>query len=465
MRHDQPWVLFTLALLNLFVLLAALTAYDVIATRPPDPVASPVTHAAAAPDAMESDVAEVDATRLAEQLDDRMSGSAVEEGLSGYVAAPDAVDEPLFELHAEQGATPASTTKIATALAVLATVGPDERITTTVVGDSLVAAEGDSEGGNVPEVVLVGAGDPTLTEVPDPHAYPTVASLWELAAETAAELAEADVDTVRVGYDSSAYTGSDRGPRWRPNYVDGGSVAPVHALMHDAGRVDADDFYGERVGDPPRATATAFANQLAAAGIAVEGEPQERDATPEAVELAAVDSPPIGALVEYMLDTSDNNVAEALARQVALAEGEDASFAGAARASERVLDELGISGVELADGSGLSVDSEISPRSLVDMLAVATDPNHPDLHPTFTGLPVAGFTGTLSGRYAADSDAAAGAGLVRGKTGTLSGVSTLAGTVHDEQGRLLLFAFMANDPAATGSALDELAAAVVECGC
>lgn len=93
----------------------------------------------------------------------------------------------------------------------------------------------------------------------------------------------------------------------------------------------------------------------------------------------------------------------------------------------------------------------------------AGDPSHPELRPVLTGLPVAGFTGTLTTRYA---DGAAG--VVRAKTGTLTGVNTLAGTVVDQDGRLLGFAFLASDTTSAGeaqSALDRTATALAACGC
>lgn len=70
---------------------------------------------------------------------------------------------------------------------------------------------------------------------------------------------------------------------------------------------------------------------------------------------------------------------------------------------------------------------------------------------------MAGFSGTLSDRYTGKS---AGTGLIRAKTGTLTGVNTLAGTVVDRQGRLLAFAFLASgttSPSDAQSALDRLA--------
>jgi D-alanyl-D-alanine carboxypeptidase/D-alanyl-D-alanine-endopeptidase (penicillin-binding protein 4) len=82
------------------------------------------------------------------------------------------------------------------------------------------------------------------------------------------------------------------------------------------------------------------------------------------------------------------------------------------------------------------------------------------------GLPVAGGTGTLDNRFA-DGDAMAGRGWVRAKTGTLTGVNALAGVVTDTDGRLLAFALMSNgtSPAASRPKLDDIAAALRDCGC
>ncbi|OEV09943.1 D-alanyl-D-alanine carboxypeptidase, partial [Streptomyces nanshensis] len=91
----------------------------------------------------------------------------------------------------------------------------------------------------------------------------------------------------------------------------------------------------------------------------------------------------------------------------------------------------------------------------------------PELRTVLTGLPVARFTGTLGSRYGGERGEP-GAGLVRAKTGTLTGVNTLAGTVVDADGRMLAFAFLTTGATARDAAqqsLDRLASALANCGC
>jgi D-alanyl-D-alanine carboxypeptidase/D-alanyl-D-alanine-endopeptidase (penicillin-binding protein 4) len=115
----------------------------------------------------------------------------------------------------------------------------------------------------------------------------------------------------------------------------------------------------------------------------------------------------------------------------------------------------------LYDASGLSRLDRVTAAALVGVLRIATS-GDARLAPLTAGLPVAGFTGTLADRYE-HAGSRAGAGVVRAKTGTLAGVNALAGEVVDADGRLLLFAFVADhvpDPSIGEAALDRLAAAL-----
>ncbi|MFG3254330.1 D-alanyl-D-alanine carboxypeptidase/D-alanyl-D-alanine-endopeptidase [Streptomyces sp. NPDC048172] len=374
----------------------------------------------------------------------------LKDGALGSVRTASVVDavtgKELFATEPRTVATPASTVKIATAVAALSARGEDHRIPTRVVAED---DGGDST------VTLVGGGDPTLDED----------GLDALAEKTARTLRKSDTEKVTLRYDLSRYEGTDQHPIG-PNE----NLAPVVPLMLNEGRLD-DSEHGpaDRSGDPAGEAAEAFAKKLKDEDIEVEGAAEEKTAPKGAKRLATHDSAPLGDLVERMLTHSDNDIAEALARQTAIAEGEPASFEGAGKAVERRLDELGmpLKDARFADGSGLDREDRVSAALLTRLLAHASDPERTGLRPVLTGLPVAGFTGTLGGRYDSPREEP-GAGLVRAKTGTLTGVNTLAGTVVDADGRMLAFAFMttgAPDRDTAQESLDELASALANCGC
>ncbi len=254
--------------------------------------------------------------------------------------------------------------------------------------------------------------------------------------------------------------------------------------MLDGARKDpkATQGWAERVPQPELTAGRAFARLLGVPETAVQrgaapAAPTEATGTPvgtvePGAELGVVQSPPLIRLVDIMISESDNIVAEALARQVALARDQPASFAGAAAAMTDVLSELGLpaDGMTLADGSGLSRTNRISPALLTEMLALAASPDRPELGGVFSGLPVGGWSGTLRDRYGSAPGTAAGAGVVRAKTGTLTRVHAIAGVVTTADGRLLTFAVLTDQVAPDGmeparAALDRIAAALATCGC
>ena len=199
--------------------------------------------------------------------------------------------------------------------------------------------------------------------------------------------------------------------------------------------------------------------------------PEPRSADPAATEIARVTSPSLAQIVEHTLLVSDNEAAEVLARQVAIATGAPATFVGGADAVLSTVAGLGVptSGATTYDGSGLSRDNRLDPDTLTGVLELAGSDDHPDLRAVLTGLPVAGFNGSLSERFAETSDRE-GRGSVRAKTGTLTGVSGLAGTVTDRTGTPMVFAVLADDIALLDTldaraALDDVAAALAACRC
>jgi D-alanyl-D-alanine carboxypeptidase/D-alanyl-D-alanine-endopeptidase (penicillin-binding protein 4) len=186
--------------------------------------------------------------------------------------------------------------------------------------------------------------------------------------------------------------------------------------------------------------------------------------------LAVAASAPLAQIVERMLTESDNDVAEVLARHVAIAGGAPGTSEAAEAAVLDRLRALGVDvrGAQVADGSGLSVRNRISPAQVASVLQLAADPGRPALGAVITGLPVAGFSGTLDDRFPERPATRAGIGAVRAKTGTLTGVTGLAGVVTAADGVTYSFAFLADEVAsapAARAALDRAAAALASCGC
>jgi len=357
----------------------------------------------------------------------------------------------LFARRPDTPSTPASTVKLLTAAAALTQLRGHAPFTTGVVrkGHTLY---------------LVGDGDVTLT--PEARVgYPRAATLAELARRTATALPPGAV--VRLRYDATAWSGPALAAGWTSTYVTSGNVSRLSALEVDEARLGP-GATASRAVDPAQQAVLAFRRALIDHGLQVRSAVRPAVAPPSGLGIAAVASAPVHALVTRMLTESDNDLAEALGRAVARQAGRPATFTGAAAAVLDVLRGLGVStrGVRLYDTSGLSRDDRVTPRALVGVIRAVAQ-GDPQLLPLASGLPVAGFTGTLADRFRRGA-ARAGAGVVRAKTGTLAGVNALAGQVVDADGRLLAFGFLADHvplPDAAERGLDRLAAALARCGC
>jgi serine-type D-Ala-D-Ala carboxypeptidase/endopeptidase (penicillin-binding protein 4) len=433
---------------------------------------SPVTHPAevAPPPGLTLPAARPPATVAAPRAEVPGNGTAVRRALAALVRSrslgprvavqvADLEDGTVVYRHGPDLVIPASTTKLLTTTAALSALGPDHRFDTRVVTGS----RGRS-------ITLVGGGDPLLAPAPvdAATAYPQRADLQTLARATAKALRGLGRASVRLQYDATLFTGPAINPYWRPSYVADDVVSPISALWVDEGRKRAG--YSGRSADPAKDAARVFAEALAGQHVKVVGAPRPAAAPPGAQELATVESSPLAQIVEHVLEVSDNEGAEVLARQTALAVGQPASFDGGARAVRRVLADLGVdvAGVTTQDGSGLSRRDRLRPQTLLSVLETASDPDHPELRAVVADLPVAGFTGSLTYRF--DTGDPAGLGMVRAKTGTLTGVHGLAGTVTTEDGAVLAFVALADRVALrqtldARARLDEIAAALAGCAC
>jgi D-alanyl-D-alanine carboxypeptidase/D-alanyl-D-alanine-endopeptidase (penicillin-binding protein 4) len=381
--------------------------------------------------------------------------------LSGQVVDP-ATGAVLWQRDPGAALVPGSTAKLLTMSAALLVLDHQARLRTTV----LAGAEPGT-------VVLLGGGDPTLSAAALGTAtgYPGAARLDDLVSQVRAA---AHSPVRRVLVDVSRYVGDPFAPGWVLADVADGYIAPIEPVMLDGGRADPSLEDSPRAGKPASTAAAELARRLGADPDTV----AIGNAPPGAAVLGEVSSPPVQDLVATALQRSDNVLAETLAREVARATGAQASFSGAAQTILTVLSSHGfdVSRATLVDGSGLSVNDAVPATLLTELLSAAAAPDKSPadeahqqrtaaLRPLLVGLPVAGSSGTLADRY--HGPAAGGRGWIRAKTGTLTSVNSLAGTVLDADGRMLVFALLSNgpNPVSARPRLDALAAGLRSCGC
>ncbi len=386
----------------------------------------------------------------------------------------------LYNRDGEHYFTPASTLKLLTSAAVLQKLGPDYRIRTSIYSD---------RNGSL---YLVGRGDPSLT----------ITQLQDLAKQLKAQ---GITQINRLIADDNYFRGSPVNPNWEWEDVQAGHGAPVNSLILNRNAMDL-MLWPQNLGEPLRVT---WVNPQEQKGWQVEnnsttvgsdgrefveigrdffrpvvrvGGQLQAGAEPEDVyvaivqpaenflqrfqevlqtegirvlqtsisvapaasqltELAKVDSPPLAELIKTLNQESDNVYAEALLKTLGTQrQNADALIAGL-KEIEKALTELGVNpeGYDLSDGSGLSRHNLVSPKALVETLRAMA--NSPLASVYQNSLPSAGVSGTLKRRFGNS----AAREIVLAKTGTLTGVSGLAGYVYAPNfNEVLVFSILAN---------------------
>jgi D-alanyl-D-alanine carboxypeptidase/D-alanyl-D-alanine-endopeptidase (penicillin-binding protein 4) len=225
---------------------------------------------------------------------------------------------------------------------------------------------------------------------------------------------------------------------------------------------DAPTVIRRSVADPTAYAGSVLAFALRAQGIAV-AERQVAGTVPaDATVLLAFEGRPLADSVRLMLKYSSNPIAETLTKDLALAAGAGrADWTSGVAASRDALTQLGVdvAGLRMVDGSGLSYENRVTPRTLVSALRIARTSFAfgPEL---FSALPIAGLDGTLRSR------ASAVRGELRAKTGLLNHVAALSGEALTHGGRVVVFSVLVNgyrcgDDEAM-RAIDGFAAAMIE---
>lgn len=397
----------------------------------PTAMATPVLSVRRVPTVVAAPIA---ARRLYADLDALMSSLPADSCL--IVEGPDL----RYDHRGDAPLVPASTAKLLTATAALDALGPDERLRTAVVAPAPPA------GGVVAgDLTLVGGGDPLLATpdyaarfVRQPQTFTDLDALAAAVQQAGVQRIDGSVVGDESRYDRTRYV-----PSWPPRYIDQNQVGPLSSLTVNDGfeRFPLASGAGgplEPAPDPAANAAGVLTLLLETRGVDVVGPPRSGTAPPGAVEVAAVESPPLRDVVGQLLRESDNNTGELLLKELGHGVGDPSTAGGAAAARERLDDgDVDLTGAALVDGSGLSLDNRVTCTLLVDLLSrPETGAMLQDL------LAVAGETGTLAGRYQGTPLE----GVLRAKTGSLTSVASLAGVVADDD-PALTFALVVNVPA------------------
>ena len=395
---------------------------------------------------------EIDAAIATQLVQEKLADPRLGGGVTAYVIDANS-GKVLVNVNGEQPMIPASTLKIFTGIAAMNVLGVQTRF------ETVIKREGT-------QLTIIGGGDPTLVsqtpenwrgKPPGSEQPPSLDQLADLAVAAIGQPTESFV----VNFDDSLFADPEAHESWPDQYIRTGEVAPAQGLIMDFGINDSEAV----MKDPAKSAAQYFADALTARGIpATLGE--RKIAGDTASVLTSIKSATVTDIVERMITTSNNTMAEFLAHHIGGANGEYTYDSGAKATTGAIgAAQIDMTGVKILDGSGLSRSNRASAKSLVSALSYSNE-TEGAAWANLSGLPVAGISGTLVDRYDVGES---GRGTVRAKTGTLSKVVSLSGTLVDESGDLLIFTFMANEvPSGTKqgeAALDEVVKALVQCGC
>lgn len=346
---------------------------------------------------------------LRKTISDQLSGLPS----NSYCVEVERHGRPVFSAHAGSAFIPASANKILTATIALNVFPSDHRFKTEVKSESK-PKDGVVEG----PLYLIGGGDPLLLTKDFVAAADGHRNIHSSLEDLADKVVDEGIKSIRaVVGDDSRFDDERYLSTWDPGYRTGGQVGPISALSVNQGFARA-----SRVpeADPTSAAAAVFADLLKERGVTVR-EPAKRGKAPKDThDLASLDSVVIGEMVSEMLTESDNTTAEVLLKNIGVQTVERGTFVDGTKAVLTNLRDNGfpITDVQLADGSGLDRSSRITCALLSDVLARGGANGA-----LAGGLPKAGETGTLQFRF----NGTPAVGHLQAKTGTLAGVSSLAG--------------------------------------
>ena len=182
-----------------------------------------------------------------------------------------------------------------------------------------------------------------------------------------------------------------------------------------------------------------FERELREAGIIVQAY-SAVSAKPDSAYCICTRFHTMDQILMKMMKESDNLYAESMFYQLAASTGDrPATAADGRKLVRRLIDKIGLKGsaYKIADGSGLSLYNYVSPELEVRMLRYARQNQNIYLH-LLPSLPKAGMDGTLRNRMSSTFTR----GNVRAKTGSVTGVYSLAGYLTASNGHEICFSII-----------------------
>ena len=342
-------------------------------------------------------------------LEPRLDGRSHVPHVSLAASAAFALDldtgEAVYSRNASLPLLPASNEKLAVTYAALTALGPSFTIETDVLGERSagrhdLAGESRAEGLRRPDAV-----------VRRPHGAGTPGARAGITRVTG-----------RIVADESWFDARRTAPGWKAAfYID--ESPPLSALIVDRGVVGRFTSH-----DPALAAGSSSARRSSAPASRVAGVTTHGVADDTAVPIAAVDSPPLAAIVRWMDRVSDNFEAEMLLKELGAVQADNGTTAAGVGVVAGLLAQAGVpmTGVRLVDGSGLSLLDRFTANALVSLLTVDVE------RPRRASRAARVAPGRRAQRDARRPDARnAAAGVVLAKTGTTSNASALSGFVGD----------------------------------
>ena len=313
--------------------------------------------------------------------------------------------EVIYEKNAHKLHHPASTTKLFTAATALAKLGSDYQFETTLYSDAVVKGE------VVGNIYLKGRADPVL----QPQ---DLVKLGDVLFQMGVKSIQGDIIV-----DDTYLDAIWEGPGWmwddRPLWI---SALSIREVKPDANKMSRSLACGHLL-----------KMTLMEKGVSVTGHIVQGTVSSEARSVAKHLSPPLADILKLMNKPSDNWVAELVFKTIgAEVMGEPGMWKKGRDVVTRFLGEIMDEPPKhrFVDGSGLSRYNLLNVELLTKLLVYMY--HNFELMPEFlASLPIAGVDGTLKNRMQGVSAEK----VLRAKTGTLSGVSALAGytvTADDE---------------------------------